>query len=201
MREGRPLTPEDVRDGFDEALARARAGDERGFVVLYRTLHPRVLRYAASLVGAEAEDVVGEVWLQVARDLHRFEGDADGFRGWVSVITRHRALDHHRARSRRPVVLDDLVALTDRPAGDDPAQDAVERLGTARALALIAALPREQAEAVMLRAVMGLDAATAGQVLGKRPGAVRVAAHRGLRRLAAELAAAELAAADAEQTR
>jgi RNA polymerase sigma-70 factor (ECF subfamily) len=37
---------------------------------------------------------------------------------------------------------------------------------------------------VLLRAVIGLDATTAGQVLGKRPGAVRVAAHRGLRRLA-----------------
>jgi RNA polymerase sigma-70 factor (ECF subfamily) len=40
------------------------------------------------------------------------------------------------------------------------------------------------AEAVLLRAVLGLDARTAGQVLGKRPGAVRTAAHRGLRTLA-----------------
>ena len=32
--------------------------------------------------------------------------------------------------------------------------------------------------------VVGLDAKTAAQTLGKRPGAVRTAAHRGLRRLA-----------------
>ena len=49
---------------------------------------------------------------------------------------------------------------------------------------------RDQAEAVLLRAVVGLDAATAAEVLGKRPGAVRVAAHRGLRRLARILDAA-----------
>jgi len=58
---------------------------------------------------------------------------------------------------------------------------------TAAAIALIATLPREQAEAVLLRAVVGLDAVTAGQVLGKRPGAVRVAAHRGLKTLARRL--------------
>jgi RNA polymerase sigma-70 factor (ECF subfamily) len=52
---------------------------------------------------------------------------------------------------------------------------------------LIATLPRDQAEAVLLRVVLGLDAEAAGQVLGKRAGAVRTAAHRGLRRLARQL--------------
>ncbi len=196
MREGRPLTPDQTRDELDDALERARAGDEAGFVVVYRALHPRILRYAASLVGADADDVAAEVWLQVTRDLSSFRGDADGFRAWVTTITRHRALDHHRARVRRPVVLDDVLALADRPAGDDTAESAVERLATARALAFVASLPREQAEAVVLRAVVGLDVASAAAVLGKRPGAVRVAAHRGLKRLAAELARRQAAERD-----
>ncbi len=168
-----------------EALSAAQAGDEAGFVVLYRALNPLVLRYAAALVGPDAEDVVAEAWYQVARDLRRFRGDPDGFRGWVSTVVRNRAIDHVRARARRPVVLDDLVALAERPAPDDTAAAAVARLDTARAIALIATLPREQAEAVLLRAVVGLDVARTAAVLGKRPVAVRVAAHRGLRRLAA----------------
>jgi RNA polymerase sigma-70 factor (ECF subfamily) len=45
-------------------------------------------------------------------------------------------------------------------------------------------LPPDQAEAVLLRAVVGLDAGTAARVLGKRPGAIRTAAYRGLRTLA-----------------
>ena len=49
---------------------------------------------------------------------------------------------------------------------------------------LIASLPKDQAEAVMLRVVAGLDVAQTAQVLDKRTGAVRVAAMRGLRRLA-----------------
>ncbi|HTW00386.1 MAG TPA: hypothetical protein VMF87_08790 [Streptosporangiaceae bacterium] len=40
---------------------------------------------------------------------------------------------------------------------------------------------------MLLRAVIGLDAATAATVLGKRPGAVRTAAYRGLRTLARQL--------------
>jgi RNA polymerase sigma-70 factor (ECF subfamily) len=93
-------------------------------------------------------------------------------------------MDYLRARTRRPVAvttLDELMAL---PARDDTAGLALESLSTAAALRLIAALPRDQAEAVMLRAVVGLDANAAGRVLGKRAGAVRTAAYRGLRRLA-----------------
>ena len=52
-------------------------------------------------------------------------------------------------------------------------------------MALIASsLPRDQAEIIMLRVVAGLDAGDVARMVGKTPGAVRVAAHRGLRRLA-----------------
>jgi RNA polymerase sigma-70 factor, ECF subfamily len=56
-------------------------------------------------------------------------------------------------------------------------------MATAAALALISQLPRDQAEVVLLRVVMGLDTAAAARILGKRPGAVRTASYRGLRRL------------------
>jgi RNA polymerase sigma-70 factor (ECF subfamily) len=69
-------------------------------------------------------------------------------------------------------------------ASPDAEVEALDRLGTGWALEIIASLPRDQAEAVMLRVVAGLDVAQTAQVLGKRPGAVRIAAMRGLRRLA-----------------
>ena len=65
----------------------------------------------------------------------------------------------------------------------------MEALATGDTLALIAQLPQDQAEAVVLRVVVGLDAKSAAQTLGKRPGAVRTAAHRGLKRLAELLGA------------
>jgi RNA polymerase sigma-70 factor (ECF subfamily) len=164
----------------------AQAGDRAAFTELYRELQPRLLRYATVLVGQDAEDVTAQAWLQIARDLARFRGDLDGFRGWCATIVRHRALDHVRARDRHPATpMSD--AVLDRAGCDDTAATALEHLSTTTAIALIATLPPDQAQAVVLRAVLGLDAATAGQVLGKRAGAVRVAAHRGLRTLAQRL--------------
>jgi RNA polymerase sigma-70 factor (ECF subfamily) len=177
--------PEDV--DLAAALRAAQAGDEAGFTLLYRHLQPRLLRYAAALVGPEAEDVTAETWLQVARGLRGFVGDLDGFRGWVSTICRNRAIDSSRKRSRRPSEPVDMAALADLADRQDAYDTVLGTLATRWAVEQILALPRTEAEAVLLRAIIGLDAAAAGRVLGKRPGAVRVAAHRGLRRLAGML--------------
>ena len=178
-------------DELAACLAAAQQGDERAFAVLYRELQPRLLRYAAGLVGTadgqDAEDVTAEAWLQIARDLSGFSGSFDSFRGWTARIVRNRALDQLRARARRPAQPTDVADLLDRADPLDAWTVTEERISTARALALIAELPPDQGEAVLLRAVVGLDVAAAAEVLGKRPGAVRVAAHRGLRALAKRL--------------
>ncbi|MFC4499719.1 MULTISPECIES: RNA polymerase sigma factor [Streptomyces] len=167
------------------AVLAAQDGDETAFRTVYRTVHPRLLGYVRTLVGdLDAEDVTSEAWLQIARDLERFTGDADRFRGWAARIARNRALDHIRMRGRRPVIGGDETELTGHAADSDTAGEAIEALATGRTLDLIARLPQDQAEAVVLRVVMGLDAKTAAETLGKRPGAVRTAAHRGLKKLA-----------------
>ncbi|MCX5399291.1 RNA polymerase sigma factor [Streptomyces sp. NBC_00102] len=167
------------------AVLAAQGGSEEAFRVVYRAVQPRLLGYIRTLVGeADAEDVASETWFQIARDLGRFSGDADRFRGWAARIARNRSLDHLRMRGRRPAIGGDETELTGRPAESDTAGEALESMGTDRAMALIARLPQDQAEAVVLRVVVGLDAKSAAQTLGKRPGAVRTAAHRGLKRLA-----------------
>jgi RNA polymerase sigma-70 factor, ECF subfamily len=167
-----------------DAVGRAQQGDAEAFRLLYRDIQPRLLRYLHAIAGQDAEDIASETWLQVTRDLPGFSGTYDGFRGWVATIARHRALDHLRRNTRRPPALalpaEDLAAW---PAAADTAQSALDAVATGHAVTLIATLPPDQAEAVLLRAVLGLDAATAGQVLGKRAGAVRTAAHRGLKTL------------------
>jgi RNA polymerase sigma-70 factor (ECF subfamily) len=178
------VIPPRAEPDLEEALRAASRGDEAGFVVLYRDLQPRLLRYATALIGSEAEDVTAETWLQVARDLRGFEGDLDGFRGWVSTICRNRAMDWARTRSRRPAVPTEMDTLAEHPDPTDAHESAMEGMSTRWAMAQILALPQTEAEAVLLRAVVGLDAPTAAKVLGKRPGAVRVAAHRGLKKLA-----------------
>jgi RNA polymerase sigma-70 factor (ECF subfamily) len=170
-----------------DSLTAARAGNAVAFEAIYRALAPRLLRYARGLVGQDAEDIAAEAWLQIVRDLRRFDGDWDAFRGWAARILRNRAIDHLRAVSRRPARIGTVDAIADRPSTDDTAASAEESLSTAAAVELIAALPPDQAEAVLLRVVVGLDANSAAAVLGKRAGAVRVAAHRGLKTLAKRL--------------
>ncbi|MEV0782956.1 RNA polymerase sigma factor [Streptomyces sp. NPDC050423] len=171
--------------GLTAAVLAAQDGDEDAFRTVYRAVQPRLLGYIRTLVGEpDAEDVASESWLQIARDLDRFSGDADRFRGWAARIARNRALDHLRMRGRRPSAGGDETELSEKPAESDTAAEAIEALATGRTMSLIAQLPQDQAEAVVLRVVVGLDAKSAALTLGKRPGAVRTAAHRGLKRLA-----------------
>jgi RNA polymerase sigma-70 factor, ECF subfamily len=173
-----------VPSEFEEWLAAAKAGDESAFVALFRSVQPALLRYLSTLGGGLAEDVASETWLSVVRGLDRFSGDEAGWRAWVFTIARSRLYDAQRRSARTPAVVDADEELASRPDGTDVADRVEEMLSTEAALALIRRLPPEQAEAVLLRHVAGLDAGRAAQVLGKRAGAVRVAAHRGLRRLA-----------------
>ncbi|NGO14208.1 RNA polymerase sigma factor [Streptomyces sp. HC44] len=180
------------------AVARAQEGDESAFSVAYRLVQPGLLGYLRGLVGDDAEDVASDAWLEIARDLGRFRGDGAGFRGWTATIARHRAFDHLRRQKVRPraSVLDqDVLEL---PGGHNTYDQALESISTEYALELVSRLPRDQAEAVLLRVVVGLDGPAAARVLGKRPGAVRTAAYRGLKRLALQLGAESVTDEDPE---
>jgi RNA polymerase sigma-70 factor (ECF subfamily) len=172
-----------MTDDFDSLLAGAKAGDEGCFVLLFRGVQPALLRYLSVLGGPLADDVAGDTWVSVVRGLDRFSGDEAGWRSWVFTIAHARLRDAQRKIGRLPVPVDDeeLHAEVSRV---DVWGDVEEILSTEDALRLIARLPRDQAAAVMLRHVVGLDVPQTAEVLGKRAGAVRVAVHRGLRRLA-----------------
>ncbi|GHI05447.1 RNA polymerase subunit sigma-24 [Streptomyces cellostaticus] len=177
-----------ARDGeLGTAVAQAQDGDETAFAVAYRIVQPGLLGYLRGLVGDDAEDVASDAWLEIARDLGRFRGDGAGFRGWTATIARHRALDHLRRQRVRPRATALEQDVLDLPGPHSTYEQALESLSTERALELVRALPRDQAEAVLLRVVVGLDGPAVARVLGKRPGAVRTAAYRGLKRLARQL--------------
>jgi len=176
---------------FGVVLARAQAGDEAAFARLFADVQPALLRYLR-VITPEAEDVAGDTWLQVVTGLRGFRGQEEAFRAWLFTIARHRAADAGRSRARRPAV---PLAVSGeaqgwtagQPLAPDAADLALDGISARAVVALIATLPRDQAEVVMLRVVAGLDVADVASIVGKSPGAVRVAAHRALRRLAARL--------------
>ena len=175
-------------DQFGSVIDAARSGAEWALTALYRDLHADLLRYLRSQEPNEAEDLESQTWLDAAGDLASFAGAEVDFRRWMFTIARRRLIDLRRQQMRRrtdPVAPDDLPS---RPAGDDVEAEALTRISTEEALAMIAALPPEQAEVVLLRVLGGFSAAEVGAMTGRRPGTVRVVQHRALARLARDLA-------------
>jgi RNA polymerase sigma-70 factor, ECF subfamily len=177
---------------FPELLAAAQGGDERAFAVLWRHLQPALLRYFQVVAPQAAEDLAADTWVSVIRRLEQFRGDERAFRAWLFTVARHRAIDWRRQATRRPTNLVPVEQLAERPAPDDPVAQVLEAQSTRAALALLAELPADQAEVVALRVLGGLEVAEVARIVGKRPGAVRVLAHRGLRRLVNRVEAAGL---------
>jgi RNA polymerase sigma-70 factor (ECF subfamily) len=173
---------------FAEDLALARAGDEVAFGRIFDRTQPALLRYLRALAPTAADDIASETWLSIVRDLRSFHGDEKAFRAWVLTIGRHRMVDARRADARQLAVpMAELPAPGDAPVAPDTSELVVEQADTRRALALIATLPPDQAEAILLRVVAGLEVAQVADIMGRSPGAVRVLTHRGLRTLAARV--------------
>jgi RNA polymerase sigma-70 factor, ECF subfamily len=174
---------------FPDALAAAQSGDERAFALIWKATQPVVLRFLRLRDPGLADDVAAEAWVAAIERLGEFHGDEGGFRAWLITIARHKLVDHHRRSGRRPERLTESTVELDQaaPSAADTADVAEERASTERALRLVATLPPDVAEMVALRVVVGLDVAQVAEIVGRKPGTVRVAVHRGLRRLAAIL--------------
>jgi RNA polymerase sigma-70 factor (ECF subfamily) len=174
---------------FPGVLRAAAGGDEDAFGILWHDLQPRLLRYFRVVAPGAADDLASETWLGVIRGIGRFQGSEPAFRAWVFTIARHQVLDWWRRAARRPTQDLPVTGLAELMAPDDPAAAALEGASTQAALALIATLPADQAEAITLRVVAGLEVSRVAELMDKQPGTVRVLTHRGLRKLAARLGA------------
>jgi len=172
---------------FESVLIAAQTGAEWAVAVLYRELHPAVLRYLHGQEPREAEDIESETWLDVARGLTRFRGQEADFRRWVFAIARRRLIDFRRQAGRRRTEPAPTDAIAERMPPGDAEAEAMEGMSTQDALAWIAGLPHDQAEVLLLRVVAGFSAQEVATIMGKRPGTVRVLQHRALARLAKDL--------------
>jgi RNA polymerase sigma-70 factor (ECF subfamily) len=174
-----------VSDDFDDLLIRARRGDREALAAIWADLNPRLVSFLRSLAPGEAEDLASETWIGVAGALDRFTGDRAAFAAFVFTIARRRLADLRRAGSRRPSIAATHQQLVGNgPTGDAESEamdDLAERELTASVRSL---LPPAQSEVFFLRVVAGLDVSQTAEVLGKRPGAVRVLQHRALQALA-----------------
>jgi RNA polymerase sigma factor (sigma-70 family) len=166
--------------GFEDLLASARAGEQSAWGEIYKALAPGVLGYLRARGANDAEDLTGEVFLQVVRDLPSFDGPARGFRAWVFAIAHHRLLDERRRQARRGAELLAEPPEHAAPAGGDVEVEAMERLALERVTRVLASLSEDQREVLLLRIVGDLSIEEVARVVGKRTGAVKQLQRRGL---------------------
>jgi RNA polymerase sigma-70 factor (ECF subfamily) len=172
----------DVEEKVQEpaVVARARQGDASAWEELYRRAYPGLLAYARRRLDAEsARDAVSETMARAVSSIDRFAWNGVGFDAWLFGILRHVVIDAQRALTERAIPAD---VSPDSPGPLD------HLLGAEEAKAVRAAFRRlgeADQEVLELRVVAQLSADEVGEVLGKKPGAVRMAQARALERLRA----------------
>jgi len=164
-------------------------GQPTAIDTLLQQIRPMVVRYCRARLSRisghyhAADDVAQEVCIAVLSALPRYQDMGRPFASFVFGIASHKVADAMRSAARLAIPTEDLPdGPDDRPG---PEETVVAYLEAERARALLAKLPVNQRELLVLRLLSGLTAEETGRVLGMSPGAVRVAQHRALARLRA----------------
>jgi RNA polymerase sigma-70 factor (ECF subfamily) len=181
---------------LDAVVAEAVAGNRDALREVLETIRPIVVRYCRARVGAaersglSADDVAQEVCLAAITALPRYKDQGRPFLAFVYGIAAHKVADAHRAAARNRAEPTDVVP--ERLSMDaGPEQMALDSESSARMNRLLAVLPEKQREILILRVVVGMSAEETAEAVGSTAGAVRVAQHRALARLKAEITATE----------
>ncbi|MEY4488961.1 MAG: hypothetical protein RIQ79_1469 [Verrucomicrobiota bacterium] len=141
-------------------------GDIEAFTELFRRYYPAIhaFAYRLSLCRADAEDIAQETFVQAARSLATFRGEAS-FKNWLYSIATNRSHDRHRQRARRARLGEQLSTLAATEGGALDSESAASGAHAAVREAL-AALSPDQRAAVALVYYEGLNHAEAARVLG-----------------------------------
>lgn len=126
----------------------------------------------------DPDDLLGAVFLDVARSIGSFEGDERGFRAWVFTIARSRLVDDARRRARRREDIVEPDALVRRGPTITAEHEVIATVELDRLLGLVDALSGAQREVLLLRLVGGFTSPEVAGIVGKSVGAVEQLQHR-----------------------
>jgi RNA polymerase sigma-70 factor, ECF subfamily len=166
----------------------ALTGSSTSFERILASLHPKLQRYCARMVGSviDAEDVVQDALVKAVEALPRTMG-VDNTEAWLFRITHNAALDHlrHRTRQQSRGSDEDITMIA------DPVDEVHRRQAAAAGLRSFMRLPVAQRSSVILMDVLGYTLEEIASILGTNVAAVKAALHRGRKRLRAAAAEPE----------
>jgi RNA polymerase sigma factor (sigma-70 family) len=166
--------------GFPAALDAARAGSEWAWTAIYRDLSPMVFRYLRAHHAPDAEDLMGDVFVQVVRRLSSFSGGERDFRAWVMTIVRNRLIDEWRRVSKHAISFTPDDPRQAEADWGDPEDEAMRRFSCSQVRVILDRLSVDQRDVLFLRVFAGLSVEETGRVVAKTPGAVKALQSRAL---------------------
>ena len=136
-----------------------------------------VYRFLVATAGpGDADDCFQETWISAMRAYPRLRSGRN-LRAWLFQIAKNKAVDAHRARSRRAVP---VASVPERGA------TASSELDEAELWAAVRELPPKQRAAVYCRSVLGIPYDELAELLQCSRDAARRSVHEGLKRLREE---------------
>lgn len=166
--------------GFDSVLAAAQEGSEWAWDILVRDLGPSLVRFYRSRGVPDPEALMGDVFVDLARNISTFEGDESGFRSWVFVIAYRRMSDEWRRLRRRPDETPHGLAAESSQAMPSAEEEMMETLAGAETGRMLAILTDDQRDVITLRVVAGLTLNETATAMGKPVGAIKALQRRGI---------------------
>ncbi len=177
-----------LSDSESELIARA-ARDVEAFGELYERYVDRIYSYVYYRVGNvhDAEDLTARVFYRALAHIDDYRDRGAPFAAWLYRIAHNLVANWHRDRSRRhDIRLDEIVGVAER--GDGP-EHLAERSEEARMLlSVMAMLPAERQQLLILKFVDGMSNLEIAHVMGRTEGAIKSLYHRTLIALRDELA-------------
>lgn len=175
-----------TQDLHDSRIDAAKDGAEWAWAEIYAELSGPITGYLRSRGAPDPEDLSSEVFLQVARDIHRFDGDETKFRSWVFVIAHRRLIDDRRSNARRPDEIDNFDDDIDL-AGGDVEEEVMAHLSDAKLQEILETLTEDQRHVLALRIIGDLTLEETALVLHKRVSAIKALQRRALGAVKASL--------------
>jgi RNA polymerase sigma-70 factor (ECF subfamily) len=169
-------------------VERAQTGDRDALEELYLLHFDRIYSYLHLAVGNrhDAEDLTTQTFLRMLESISRYRSGKAPFSAWLFRIAHNLTMDHFRA-GKRVQPSDDLPEEEDT-AEDSAEERALQEMGRASMLELIAALSPEQQQVLTLKFLFSFSNAEAATILGKTEGAVKSLQHRALASLHRQIA-------------
>jgi len=183
-----------VADQFQDAalIERIRGGDRAAFLGFYDRYSPLLFSVAARVLGdrKEAEDVLQDVMLVIWNKSGEYNPQLGTLSSWAVALTRNKALDRLRARTRRLRLIEEAAILAEDPdVSSSPSANEVVH-GRERAQLLrdaMTVLPAEQRMAIELAFFTGLSQSDIATRLQQPLGTIKARIRRGMLRLREQL--------------